>query len=49
MFTTTQTTSNTSIRPEIRFDIDYLRTLNGVLKIALLVSEKNEVFNVLDN
>lgn len=41
-FTTTQTTTNTSIRPEIRFEIDYLKTIHGMLKVALLVSEKSK-------
>lgn len=37
MFTTTQTSTNTSIRPEIRFSLDYLRSIHGMLKAALLV------------
>lgn len=38
MVTTTQTSTNTSIRPEIRFEMDYLKSIHGMLKVALLVS-----------
>lgn len=38
MFTSTQTSTSTSIRPEIRFDVDYLKSINGLLKIGLLVN-----------
>lgn len=38
IITTTQTSSNYSIRPEMRFDIEYLRTIHGILKVILLVN-----------
>lgn len=41
MFTSTQTSTSTSIRPEIRFDVDYLKSINGLLKVGLLVNKMN--------
>ena len=38
IITTTQTSSNYSIRPEMRFDTEYLRTIHGILKVILLVN-----------
>lgn len=42
--TTTQTSSSHSIRPLIRFDIEYLKTLHGVLKVVLLVKSNKSSF-----
>lgn len=37
MSTVTRTETHASIRPEIRFDTEYLKTMNGYLKVALMV------------
>lgn len=42
--TITRTETNASIRPEIRFDIEYLKTINGYLKVALLVIKKKHFY-----
>lgn len=41
MTTVTRTEMHASIRPEIRFDTEYLKTINGYLKVALMVSINN--------
>lgn len=38
--TTTTVTSNTTVRTDMRFDPSYIRTLQGILKIVQIVSEK---------
>lgn len=35
--TTTVTTSNTEVRPNIRFDASYVKTLSGLLKVAQVI------------
>ncbi|KAG5674622.1 hypothetical protein PVAND_004576 [Polypedilum vanderplanki] len=37
MSTFTQTETHASIRPEIRFDLEYLKSLNGYLKVGLIL------------
>lgn len=43
MSTITRTETHASIRPEVRFDLDYLHTKNGYLKVALMVKLENKI------